>query len=225
MVVSMLKAKSDACPPGTSAVQQGPRIARIPAAVLAKEAVYNAAGVGAYDLHDYIDFKQWFQTALLQVCQDMNADHGGCGEKTGAESSDLISIHASACLCIGRGYTYVSSASCSTSHCGLIVSFSPPQNVLQMSHCMVRSGNFKNWWQSALQTSTAVCCVQDMADTSAEAKPVRRRAAMLLGQWAVKLPATERPAAYRSLITLMNEEDAAVQLAAVSMPLSCLRRS
>ena len=38
---------------------------------------------------------------------------------------------------------------------------------------------------------------------------------MLLGQWAVKLPATERPAAYRSLITLMAEEDAAVQLAAV----------
>ena len=48
---------------------------------------------------------------------------------------------------------------------------------------------------------------------------------MLLGQWAVKLPATERPAAYRSLITLMNEEDAAVQLAAVSMPLSCLQRT
>jgi hypothetical protein len=46
---------------------------------------------------------------------------------------------------------------------------------------------------------------------------------MLLGQWAVKLPATERPAAYRSLITLMYEEDAAVQLAAVSLPLLCIR--
>ena len=55
-----------------------------------------------------------------------------------------------------------------------------------------------------------------MADTSAEAKPLRRRAAILLGQWAVKLPATERPAAYRSLITLMAEGDAAVHLAAVS---------
>ena len=41
---------------------------------------------------------------------------------------------------------------------------------------------------------------------------------MLLGQWAVKVPATERPAAYRSLITLMSEQDAAVQLAAVSSP-------
>ena len=40
---------------------------------------------------------------------------------------------------------------------------------------------------------------------------------MLLGQWAVKLPATERPAAYRSLITLMAEGDAAVHLAAVSL--------
>ena len=59
---------------------------------------------------------------------------------------------------------------------------------------------------------------------SAEAKPLRRRAAMLLGQWAVKLPATERPAAYRSLITLMGEEDAAVQLAAVSSPSSYIHR-
>ncbi len=41
---------------------------------------------------------------------------------------------------------------------------------------------------------------------------------MLLGQWAVRMPATERPAAYRSLITLMSEQDAAVQLAAVSLP-------
>ena len=67
MVVSLLKAKSEACPPGTAASQQGPRIGGIPAAVLAKEAVYNAAGVGAYGLHDYIDFKQWFQSTLLQV--------------------------------------------------------------------------------------------------------------------------------------------------------------
>ena len=64
--------------------------------------------------------------------------------------------------------------------------------------------------------------MQDMADESAEARPLRRRAAMLLGQWAVKVPATERPAAYRSLITLMSEEDAAVQLAAVSLPFDLL---
>lgn len=69
-----------------------------------------------------------------------------------------------------------------------------------------------------------VNAVQDMADIFAEAKPLRRRAAMLLGQWAVKLPATERPAAYRSLITLMGEEDAAVQLAAVSSPSSNIHR-
>ena len=68
VVVSLLKAKSQACPPGTAASQQGPRIGGIPAVVLAKEAVYNAAGVGAYGLHDYIDFKQWFQSTLLQVC-------------------------------------------------------------------------------------------------------------------------------------------------------------
>ena len=75
VVVNILKAKSGACPPGAAASQQGPRIAGVPAAVLAKEAVYNAAGVGAYDLHDYIDFKQWLQSALLQVCQDALSSH------------------------------------------------------------------------------------------------------------------------------------------------------
>ena len=67
MIVDLLKAKSEACPPGSAASQQGQHIGHIPALVLAKEAVYNALGVGAYDLHDYIDFKQWLQTALLQV--------------------------------------------------------------------------------------------------------------------------------------------------------------
>ena len=209
MIVSMLKTKSEACPPGTAAAQQGPRIACIPAAVLAKEAVYNAAGVGAYDLHDYIDFKQWFQTALLQVCQVLSADHGGCGEKTGIEYRDLISIPASACLC-------GSSASCSLWSC-CVFSSKCAANV--SLHGQIRQ--LQKW--AAIGTAVGQCCVQDMADTSAEAKPLRRRAAMLLGQWAVKLPATERPAAYRSLITLMNEGDAAIQLAAVSLLLCCLK--
>ena len=75
------------------------------------------------------------------------------------------------------------------------------------------------WQPLALQKEFCIIgclhLVQDMADKSAEAKPLRRRAAMLLGQWAAKVPATERPAAYRSLIMLMGEADAAVQLAAV----------
>lgn len=81
VIVDLLKAKSEACPPGSAASQQGQRIGHIPATVLAKEAVYNALGVGAYDLHDYIDFKQWLQTALLQVhstaasCPQQNSMH------------------------------------------------------------------------------------------------------------------------------------------------------
>ena len=83
VIVDLLKAKSEACPPGSAASQQGQRIGHIPATVLAKEAVYNALGVGAYDLHDYIDFKQWLQTALLQVhstaasCPQQNSMHTG----------------------------------------------------------------------------------------------------------------------------------------------------
>ena len=79
VIVDLLKAKSEACPPGSAAGQQGQHIGHIPATVLAKEAVYNALGVGAYDLHDYIDFKQWLQTALLQVhstlCPQLNSMH------------------------------------------------------------------------------------------------------------------------------------------------------
>ena len=42
-------------------------VAGYPAAVLAKEAVYNAVSVGAFELHDYVDFSSWFRTALLAV--------------------------------------------------------------------------------------------------------------------------------------------------------------
>lgn len=35
------------------------------AAVLAKEAMYNAACCAAYELYDYITFKQWMDDALL----------------------------------------------------------------------------------------------------------------------------------------------------------------
>ncbi len=57
---------------------------------------------------------------------------------------------------------------------------------------------------------------QELADTSKEAKPLRRRAAWLIGQWVVKLKAEDRPFAYRALLSLMNDEDMALKLAAVS---------
>jgi hypothetical protein len=57
--------------------------------------------------------------------------------------------------------------------------------------------------------------VQELADTSNEAKPLRRRAALLVGQWVVKLKADDRPAAYRALLSLMSDQDMALRLAAV----------
>jgi hypothetical protein len=66
-MVELLKSTSEACPAGSCSMQPGQRIGGVPAAVLAKEAAYNAVGVGAYELHDYIDFMSWFNTALLQV--------------------------------------------------------------------------------------------------------------------------------------------------------------
>ena len=71
-VASMLKEANEACPPGAAArlvTQEDARslVAGIPAAVLRKDAIYAAAGTGAYELHDYIDFQPWLQHTLLQV--------------------------------------------------------------------------------------------------------------------------------------------------------------
>jgi hypothetical protein len=75
VVVRLLGAQLEACPPGGAAAQPGPRVAGVPAAVLAKEAAYTAAGVGAYELHDYIDFRAWYHAALLRV--RARGDSGG----------------------------------------------------------------------------------------------------------------------------------------------------
>ena len=55
---------SCACP---KPLLTGDSILRLPPQVLTKEAAYNAAGVGAYELHDYIDFRAWYHAALLRV--------------------------------------------------------------------------------------------------------------------------------------------------------------
>jgi hypothetical protein len=37
------------------------------AVALTKEALLDAVGVGAYELHDYIEFSSWFRHTLLPV--------------------------------------------------------------------------------------------------------------------------------------------------------------
>lgn len=71
-VVNMLGEANKACPPGAAATLAGQDgaetlVADIPAAVLHKDAIYAAAGTGAYELHDYVDFQPWLQHTLLQV--------------------------------------------------------------------------------------------------------------------------------------------------------------
>ena len=71
-VVSMLDEANQSCPPGAAsrlATQNGagPVAASTPAAVLHKDAIYAAAGTGAYELHDYIDFQPWLRHTLVQV--------------------------------------------------------------------------------------------------------------------------------------------------------------
>ena len=48
----------------------GDRFSGIPVALLRKEAAYNAVGVAAYELHDYVDWDPWFRGALVQVWGD-----------------------------------------------------------------------------------------------------------------------------------------------------------
>ena len=46
--------------------------------VLLREAVYNAVGLSAYDLHDFIDFNMWFLNYLVPILQ-VNTSVGGIG--------------------------------------------------------------------------------------------------------------------------------------------------
>ena len=55
-----------------------------------------------------------------------------------------------------------------------------------------------------------------MADGSREAKPLRRRALLVIGEWTPRLHESDRPAAYQAVLQLLMSEDAALQLAAVS---------
>jgi hypothetical protein len=69
-VVRLLNAASAACPPAAAAAPEslpGPRVVGVPAALLVKEAAYTAAAVGAYELHDYLDYSSWFRGALVQA--------------------------------------------------------------------------------------------------------------------------------------------------------------
>jgi hypothetical protein len=55
-----------------------------------------------------------------------------------------------------------------------------------------------------------------MADTSPEAAPLRRRAALVLSKWVPRAGDADRPAAYAALLQLLGSDDAAVQLAAIN---------
>lgn len=70
LVVARLERYSGQCPPGVDPSQLSePRVRGVPMAVLLKEAVYNAAAVGAYDLHDSLDYHNWLNSVLLQVLE------------------------------------------------------------------------------------------------------------------------------------------------------------
>ena len=58
--------------------------------------------------------------------------------------------------------------------------------------------------------------LQELGDASLENKPLRRRVAILIGQWAPQLKAEDRPTVYRALLQLLAEEDFGICMAGVS---------
>lgn len=57
--------------------------------------------------------------------------------------------------------------------------------------------------------------LQELADQAPANRPLRRRAGLLIGQWVGKLKQEDRPVAYRALLSLLADSDAAMQLAGV----------
>ncbi|CAI7864448.1 unnamed protein product, partial [Closterium sp. NIES-54] len=70
-LIDMLRQCIEACPPPASPDADVP----VTPALLLKDACYDAVGVACYDLHDVVDFKTWFTSALLpdMACRHPNA--------------------------------------------------------------------------------------------------------------------------------------------------------
>ena len=58
--------------------------------------------------------------------------------------------------------------------------------------------------------------MQELTDASPENKPLRRRVAILIGQWVPQLQAEDRPTVYRALLELLADEDFGICMAAVT---------
>ena len=59
--------------------------------------------------------------------------------------------------------------------------------------------------------------VQEMQDSSKQAGPLRRRAALTAAQWTSSLRQPDRPPAYRAALLLMASDDFVIRMAGVSL--------
>ncbi|PNW86254.1 hypothetical protein CHLRE_02g078885v5 [Chlamydomonas reinhardtii] len=73
-VASLLPVVAAGAPAGVPADSlPGERVAGVPLALLYKDAVYAALAAGAYELHDYLDFRAWLTGSLMQELSDAGA--------------------------------------------------------------------------------------------------------------------------------------------------------
>ncbi|EFJ16027.1 hypothetical protein SELMODRAFT_268640 [Selaginella moellendorffii] len=69
-VVEVLQQVSQDCPP-----PEPDAIVQLSPALLTKEAVYAGIGLAYYDLHDYIDFKLWYEGALVKELRNLHPNN------------------------------------------------------------------------------------------------------------------------------------------------------
>lgn len=55
--------------------------------------------------------------------------------------------------------------------------------------------------------------MQDMVDARPQSRPLRRRAALLVGAWVTDIKPADKPAVYRAMLSLMADDDEAIALA------------
>ncbi|CAI5943992.1 unnamed protein product [Closterium sp. NIES-64] len=180
-------------------------------ALLLKDACYDAVGVACYDLHDLVDFRTWFTTALLpdMACRHPNARI----------------LRRRAAWMVGQWVGKVEGDLCVPAYQALI-SLLPDEDLVVQ-------------WVGKVEGDLCVPAYQALISLLPDEDLVVQavasaggRAAWMVGQWVGKvegdlcasLPGAHLPAArrrsggpaYQALISLLPDEDLVVQLTAVS---------
>lgn len=170
--------------------------------MLAKEAVLDAVGVGAYELHDYVEFSSWFQSTLLPVRRRIVLSSRHCLH----HQSTHVRLPVLGTVPIQ--YRLADSQFAATS-----------RRWRTRRRKRRRCGGVRRWCcpsgcrAPAMPTGSCI----SMSEVSMDETHVSHEAGcMLLSRMHRVTVHCCRPAAYAALLQLLASDDAAVQLAAIN---------